>query len=261
MMAAAPDLEAVRRHATAAAAGPTAEPNRHEATTAPTGRRPDPERVVQARPAKATVASPHIKLRQQHEEQQRSRIGILVGVGAAVLVVGGLVWYFAAGPGRGGNVAVSITTTPAGVTVLDGDRELGTAPLVVKIPRSSEPHSLTFKKDGFFGAQRTVTPKENQALSVRLLPLPKSDEEGASGETQGGAPPAPSAATPTPTPTPPVAAKPAPPVAPVAVKPPPKPVADKPAPVAVKPPPPKPVVEPHHRKPKKNDTLILTPSF
>jgi hypothetical protein len=272
-MASAPDLEAVRRAATQAGAGSPLirQVDSHEATTAPPRERPDPVRMVAQRPAKPTAVSPHVRLRQP----KKSPLGLILGglffVGACVFG-----WYMLAGPGRGGSVAVSITTDPTGAIVLDGERELGTTPLVIRVPRGTEPKQLAFKKDGFFGAQRMVTPKENQSLAVRLMAVPKQDEEAAAeptGAAPTGAKPVPVAEKPAP-PKPVVAEKPAPPPkpAPPVEKPKPAPVAEKPAPkpapTVSKPQPAKPVVEPvavdkpkPKKKPKKEDTLILTPSF
>ena len=206
MLAQAPDPQAVQR---AAAVAPP--------------RRPDPQRVVQPRPAKATVAEPHVRAR-----PPASRGGLVVaGAALAVLAaVGG--WYFLLGPGRGGHVAITVVTEPPGAVVLDGRRVLGTTPLVTRLPRGSAPHTFVVEKDGYLSAQRLVTPREDQSLAVRLMARPRPEEEP---------PPAPS-----------------PPVVPAPPAPTPPPVA------AAAPPPPRP---PHRRRPrpKKEEPLILTPSF
>src|SRR4051812_568065 len=106
----APDPAAIAR------AQAEAQKQRHEATTAPTPqRRPDPQRMVSQRPAKATVAEP---LR----PRAKSRMPLVVASVLVAVVAGGAGWYFLAGPGRGGNVAVTVTTDPAGAEVYDGDK-------------------------------------------------------------------------------------------------------------------------------------------
>jgi serine/threonine protein kinase len=243
MMAQAPDAEAVARAAT------EAQKARHEATTAPTARRPDPQRVVSQRPAKHTVAQP---LR----PRQKSRAGLWAALAVVAVAGGAGGWYFLAGPGRGGFVAVTVTTDPVGADVFDGDKLVGPAPAVVKVPRDGQGHTIAVKKDGYLTAQRVVHGEENQALKLRLTPKPPEDKEDAA--------PAPTTA--------PVAATTPKPVAPA-----PKPVASAPVAPTPKPhvevaqTPPKPAVEPpaapkpktHHARPKtkKEDTLILTPSF
>ena len=217
----APDAAAIAR------AQAEAQKQRHEATTAPTPRRPDPERVVQARPARSTVASP---LRANASLAVPRKRGPLIAVVAALaaVVVGGAAWFFVAGPGHKGNVAVTVTTDPAGAEVYDGETLVGAAPVVVKVARDGEPHTIVVKKDGYLTAQRVVGGKDDQALKLRLTPKPVEEKE-----------------EPLPPPTPPkpvtVAATP--------------PKAESPKPQAPK--------QHHSRppKPKKEDTLILTPSF
>jgi serine/threonine-protein kinase len=222
----APDAAAIER------AKADAQRQRHEATTAPTPqKRPDPQRMVQARPQKATVAEPLRPAR-----NSRAPVIALLVVGALALGAGG--WYFLAGPGHGGNVAVTVTTEPTGAEVYDGDQLVGTSPVVVKVARNSEPHTIMVKKEGYLSAQRVVGSKEDRALALRLSAKPAEEKEEA--------------------PPPPEPAK-----APVAATPPPR----KPVAVAAPPPTPKPespkaeAPKKHHARPKKEDTLILTPSF
>jgi tRNA A-37 threonylcarbamoyl transferase component Bud32 len=241
MMAQAPDPEAIKK-----AAAEAAHKNRHEAITAPTARRPDPERIVVQRPPKNTVAEPHrVKL------PRKSRAPLYAVV--AVLVAGGGVagWYFTVGPGRGGNIAVTVTVDPAGAEVYDGERLVGPAPTVVKIARNSEPHTLRVTKDGYLTAQRVVQTRDDQALKLRLAAKPKEESDDAVPPIAPvAAPPKPVAAAPTPAPTLP---KPTP------AEPKPVQVADKtPSKPTVAPPP---APRKHHAKPKKEETLILTPSF
>jgi serine/threonine protein kinase len=220
----APDPAAIER------ARAEAQKKRHEATTAPTPqkadaqRRPDPQRVVSARPQKATVAEPLRPAR-----HSRAPLIALLVVGAVALGAGG--WYFLAGPGRGGNVAVTVTTEPTGAEVYDGDQLVGTAPIVVKVVRGSEPHTILVKKEGYLSAQRVVGSKEDRALTLKLSAKPVEEKEE-------------------PPPPPP----PAPPPKPVAIATPPPAPAPEPAKAA-------PAPKKHHPKPKKEDTLILTPSF
>jgi hypothetical protein len=152
----------------------------------------------------------------------------------AIAVDGGAAWYFLAGPGRGGHVAVTVTTEPAGATVFDGERLVGATPIVVQLPRDGAPHTLIVKRDGYLTAERVVSGKDDRALKLRLTPKPVEEPE-----------------------EPPPPAPPPKPVA-VATPPPPKAVAK----AAAKAEPPKPVApKKHHARPPKEDTLILTPSF
>jgi hypothetical protein len=181
-------------------------------------------------------------------------------------VVLGLVWYFALGPGRGGEIKVTAISTPSGAEVVDGDQKsLGVTPVVVALPRGRQEVVLSFRKDGFLAAIRKVMPNQDQKLSVRLLPKQAEEKE----DEPPPPAPSPAATAPPPSPPPPLAVKPAaaPPkqAAPAVARPAPsrhaeaKPHAaefeDEPTPAAHKPKPPK-------TKPSKNpDTLILTPSF
>ncbi|MGZ3441733.1 MAG: PEGA domain-containing protein, partial [Polyangia bacterium] len=165
MMAQAPDPAAIAK------AQAEAQKARHEATTAPTARRPDPERIVSQRPAKNTVAQPVRGRKKSRAPMWSAAVAVLAVVG------GGAGWYFIAGPGRGGHVAVTVTTDPAGADVYDGDKLVGPAPTVVKVPRDGEPHTIAVKKDGYLTAQRVVTGKENQALKLRLTPKPPQEED------------------------------------------------------------------------------------
>src|SRR5439155_263612 len=204
----APDQAAVKR-----AAEEAAQKQRHEAVTGPPRQRPDPQRIVSPRPQRATVSEPH-----RIKAPKKSRAPVILGVATATLLVAFGAWYFVAGPGRGGNIAVTVTVEPAGAEVWDGDRLVGPAPTVVKIARNAEPHTLYIKKNGFLTAQRVVQTKDDQALKLRLTAKPRPEGEG--GE-DGAAPP--EAATPKPTPPP----------MPVAVTPPPKTVAPAPPPKSV----------------------------
>jgi hypothetical protein len=99
---------------------------------------------------------------------------------------------------------------------------------VIKVPRG-EKLALTFRKDGFLGAQRVAD--GDGEIKVRLVPKQSDGDEGDK--------PAPVAARPE--------------ARPPAAKPEPKAVAEKPAP--------KPE---HHHKPKKprdDQPLLLTPTF
>jgi hypothetical protein len=214
---------------------------RHEATTAPTARRPDPERVVSQRPAKATVA--------HGVRPKRKSRGLTIGVTALVVAMAGAgAWYFTLGPGRRGSVAVTVTTDPAGADVYDGERLVGPSPAVVKLPRDGAPHAILVKKDGYLTAQRTIAGKDDTTLKLRLSPKPVEEKEEP-------LPPPPPKPMPTPTQVAPKPTQVAP--TPPAPTPPPKPE-------KVEPPKPAPASPRHHHAPKpekKNDTLILTPSF
>jgi serine/threonine-protein kinase len=221
----APDAAAIAKAKAEAEAA--AHKQRHEATTAPTARRPDPQRIVSQRPAKATVAH-------GVRPRRKSRGGVIAAAVAVVAGVAGAAgWYFLAGPGRGGNVAVTVTTDPVAAEVWDGERLAGISPVVVKVAHNGEAHTLIIKKDGYLTAQRVVGGKDDQALKVRLSPKPVEEKDE---------PPAP---------LPPPTTAPLPP--------------PRPAQVAQTPPKPQqPKAETpkkHHAQPKKQDTLILTPSF
>ncbi|HWE28196.1 MAG TPA: protein kinase [Polyangia bacterium] len=197
---------------------------RHEATTAPTPRRPDPQRIVQPRPAKNTVAEGAVRA---NRTRGRSRAPLVAGAVVLAVLVGGAGWYFIAGPGHRGSIAVTVTTDPAGADVYDGERLVGAAPVVIKVARDGEAHTIVVKKDGYLTAQRIVGSKEDRALTLRLTAKPVEEKEE---------PPPP------PAPPKPIAVAPTPPPANVE---------------APKPHPPK----KHQARPKKEDTLILTPSF
>ncbi len=164
----APDPAAVAKGKAEAEAA--AHKQRHEATTSPTARRPDPQRIVSPRPAKATVA-------EAVRPRRKRRGGMIAAVVAVAGVAGAAGWYFLAGPGRGGNVAVTVTTDPIAAEVWDGERLVGTSPVVVKVARHGEPHTLVIKKDGFLTAQRVVEGKDDQALRVRLSAKPIVEKE------------------------------------------------------------------------------------
>ena len=70
-----------------------------------------------------------------------------------------------------------MTTNPAGAEVFDGGRLVGVAPIVVKLPRDGEPHTIAVKKDGYLTAQRVVDGKQNRALELRLMPKPPEEKE------------------------------------------------------------------------------------
>ena len=164
----------------------------------------------------------------------RSRGPLIAVVGAlAAVVLGGIAWYFAVGPGHKGSVAVTVTTDPAGADVYAGEQLVGAAPVVVKLPRDGEPHRIVVKKDGYLTAQRVVTGKDDQALKLRLTAKPVEEPE------EPPPPPKPVAATPKAVagaaPTRAAGRRPEPPKAQAPKK--------------------------HHARPKKEDTLILTPSF
>ena len=76
-----------------------------------------------------------------------------------------------------GHVAVTVTTDPAGAAVYDGERLVGAAPVVVKVPRGAEPHTIAVKKDGYLTAQRVVTGARDRALALRLAPSPVEDKD------------------------------------------------------------------------------------
>ena len=225
----APDLAAIQRAAAAQNGAAAAQ------------RRPDPQRIVQPKPEKSTVAQP-IRPR----AQKSSRMGLAVAVGLAIVAAGGITGYVLLG--RGGKIAVTIVTTPSGAAVLDGETALGETPLVASLERSSEPHILTFKKDGFLSAQRKVTPQANTKLDVKLLAKPAPEADDAPADVA----PAPTPVTPVAKAAPPVA-KAAPPVAKSAPK---AAVADDATAEKAAP-------KKRHTPPKlrKEDTLILTPSF
>jgi eukaryotic-like serine/threonine-protein kinase len=229
MMAQAPDTETLKRAAEAQAQA-QAQNQRHAAPTAATPRRPDPVRVVQPRPAKDTVAE-GVRGRGP-SAAKRPGVGLLIGLAAGLIIVGGGAWLVLSG--RGGDVAITVAAEPAGAEVWDGERLIGAAPVVVKLPRGDEPHTIAVKKDGFLTAQRVVHPRQDQALKVRLTPKPPEEKDEAPLPSPPSAPP-------------PQAAAPAPP--------PPKPVQ------AAEPAPAKPSTKKHHARPRKEDQLILTPSF
>jgi eukaryotic-like serine/threonine-protein kinase len=246
----APDLAAIQRAAAAQAAAA-----RPAAGNGAAARRPDPQHVVQPRRERSPAAQP------LRPGAGRSRLGLAIAVGLAIVATGSVAGYFAFG--RGGRIVVTIVTTPAGAAAFDGETPLGETPLVASLERGSEPHILTFKKDGFLSAQRKVVAQANAKLDVKLLPKPAPEAEEAAPPE-----PLPTAAAPVASPVakaaPPVA-KAAPPVAKVAA--PPRPAAssapsgklplDDDAPLADKAAPKK-----HHPpKLRKEDTLILTPSF
>jgi serine/threonine-protein kinase len=198
-----------------------------------------------------TVAQPHLKKRR--EAQAGARRGLAIAVGVGLVVVAGALgsWLLLGGGGaRGGNIAVTITTTPPGAEVVRGDEVVGHTPLVLKLPRGGEPVALQFRLDGFLSAQRMVTPKDDQQLTLRLLAKQVAEGDDA-------APPKAPDKAPPPTGKPPLAQKSAPP--------------DKTAPPDKKAPPDNgaaaqksvDATKPHHHHKKKEDEgpLLLTPTF
>jgi serine/threonine-protein kinase len=278
MMAQAPDAETIARLAAQAQAmqggrAPAAA-GRGEPATALSDRRPDPQRVVQQKPQKATQAQPHVARR----EEARARRGILYGAAAAVAVFVVSIGAFLLLTPRG-NVAVSIVSNPPGAEVLDGEQSLGVAPLVIKLPKAKEAHTLAFKLDGYLTAQRKIPVLRDSQLTVRMTPKQAPVDDDAAGApshapaaTAPGTPPAvagtpagASATTPGTTATPPSGTA-------AATAPTPEPPAARPAPAhhasahaSAEPPAEKPATapkKPHAPKKKGNaDTLILTPSF
>jgi hypothetical protein len=171
--------------------------------------------------------------------KSRAPLWIALGIVGAV-VVGGAGWYLIGG--RGGNVAVTVTTNPNGADVYLGEQLVGPSPVVVKLPRDGEPHTIAVKKDGYLTAQRVVSGKESSTLNLKLTPIPVEDKE----EAPPPPAPAPKAETP--------------PLAKASkrvevVADPPKAEPAKAEPKATAAP------KKHHTKPKSEDTLILTPSF
>jgi serine/threonine-protein kinase len=173
---------------------------------------------------------------------------VMIGLGASLLLAGAgaAVWLFVLGP-----VAITVSSMPIGVEVVQGAQVLGTTPTKVKLPRGSTPVTLVFRKDGFVSAQREINPSGDQEVKVRLVPKTDEPEEILPPPTR---PEATAASNRAPPPKPPEPQPPPPP--PVAVKP------EAPKPLVAKPPAaPKPHPPPHVKKPKKDGPLILTPSF
>ncbi len=212
----APDPAAIAR------AQAEAHKARHEATTAPTARRPDPERVVQPRPAKNTVA-------EAVRPRKKGRAPLWGAVIALAAIAGAGGWYFIAV--ARGSVALTVTSDPAGAAVYDGERLVGATPIVLKVSRAGEPHTIAVKKDGYLTALRVFGGRKDQAMALRLSPKPVEEAQEA--------PP-----LPPPLPKPVQVAEKPPKVEPPAA-----------APLKVQ------VPRKHHARPKKEDTLILTPSF
>ena len=77
-----------------------------------------------------------------------------------------------------GNVAVTVTTDPRAPRCYDGERLVGTAPAVVKVPRGGEPHRCV-KKDGYLTAQRVVDGTEIDAQAAAAPKPPPSEKAGA----------------------------------------------------------------------------------
>jgi len=203
-----------------------------------------------SRRERSTVASP-IQQRRKAQAQQKASTGMIVGIIVGLVVFGGAGVGLLAWRARSGGVtAVTVSTTPPGAEVLRGDEVLGHAPLVIKVPRG-EKLALSFRKDGFLTAQRTLDGESDGEIKVRLL---RKQTDGDEGDKPAVAPEEKPAEKP-------IAAKPEakPAEKPVAAKPvAAKPVAEKPA--AEKPPAAKP--EHHHKKkPRDDQPLLLTPTF
>jgi eukaryotic-like serine/threonine-protein kinase len=131
----------------------------------------------QYRQQKPTTAQPHIKRRGPAPSSGR---GLLIGIVAGTLALAAIGILVLALRSRGGNVAVTVVTTPAGAQVLRGGEVAGVTPLVLKLPRGDAPVELTIQKDGFLAAKRSITPGDDQEVKVRLLP--KQVEEASADE-------------------------------------------------------------------------------
>jgi eukaryotic-like serine/threonine-protein kinase len=164
---------------------------------------------------------------------------ILIGVFAGLIglsAIGAVIWYFVGHPGSK-HISVAVTSTPPGAEVVQGDRILGNAPVVVALPRGDQAITLAMRKEGFLTAQRTLTPNTDQEITVRLLPKPVEDTP----------PPEPAAPEPPPQAKSPPPAKAAPP---------------EPAPVEkAETPAPKPHTTTRRKKKPAVEPLLLTPTF
>jgi serine/threonine-protein kinase len=201
---------------------PVANANRDQAVTAPS--------AAAARLSRPTMAEPAATLRRS---RKRGRGGLIAGSALGALAVMGVVlWVFVLGP-----VSVTITSTPDGVEILQGDKVVAHTPAKLKLARGSAGVELVFRKEGFLEGRRSITPSSDQELKVRLLPKPEEEPE------PPPPPPRPLAVAP----PKPVPAKPQKPITQAAAPRPARPSSDHPRP---------------HKKHKKEEApLILTPSF
>ncbi len=209
-----------------------------------------------SRPARSTVAQPHVALRKPKKKGGAG--GLIIGVLVVAGLGGGAFFGWRA---LHGDVSIKVMSDPDGAQIVEGDKVLGVSPVTIKLPRGDTPHVLEVRKDGFVTAERTVKVDGNQTLAVHLV------------EKEDDTPPPPVKTTPT-TVTP-VPSKPVPP--PVVVKPAPPPVtppvvAKKPPLVAPLPPvtkkeepakkPPHVHVAPKPKKPKgPEQPLLMAPSL
>jgi eukaryotic-like serine/threonine-protein kinase len=65
-------------------------------------------------------------------------------------------------------VTIAISGVPAATEVIVAGATIGVAPGPVQLPRGDQPIVLTFKRDGYRLASRTILPEADQALAVRL---------------------------------------------------------------------------------------------
>jgi len=88
---------------------------------------------------------------------------------------------------RATEVAVKLTTTPAGASVFQGDSYYGTTPLDLKLTR--ELHELTFKLDGYTATTRKLDlaklADDRSTMDVALEPI-AAKANPASGKGKGG---------------------------------------------------------------------------
>ncbi|MBW2457330.1 MAG: serine/threonine protein kinase [Deltaproteobacteria bacterium] len=75
-------------------------------------------------------------------------------------------------------VELTIKSTPAKVTVKQGDKLLGTTPDAIKLPRSTEEVELTFSAPGYLPGKKKVWPATDQEVPVRLRPVPRKKPGG-----------------------------------------------------------------------------------
>ncbi len=169
-----------------------------------------------------------------YEAPEKKRMSPLVPAVISISVLLAIAVAVYAWSNRGGLTRVHLQSEPSGVEVLLGDRVLGVTPFDTQLERLGA-FELEFRKSGFLSAKRTVSPREMEAVSVRLLaaPPPPEPEEPKPQDTKPAEPP--------------------PPPKPVVTRPAPKPIAAKPA--------------PPHKPPAKHKThrplhdMLLEPSF
>jgi len=99
-------------------------------------------------------------------------------------------------------VALSLVSQPAGATVMRGDAELGTTPLLTKLPKGDKALRLLVDKDGFHPKVVQVVPSKDQVMTVELNAIARTPAARIRAKARAPRPKAPQAKPAKPKPAP-----------------------------------------------------------